>query len=39
VVLKAAYVVSGDKALISIKEYMGIKTSHPGGFFTFYSKR
>jgi hypothetical protein len=32
VALKAAYVVSGDKALISLKEYMGIKILTPTEF-------
>jgi predicted nucleic acid-binding protein len=32
VALKAAYIVSGDKALISVKDYMKIKIFTPAEF-------
>ena len=38
VALKAQFIISGDKALTSISEYMGIKLLNPKTFLDVYSK-
>ena len=38
VALKAKFVISGDKALTSIQEYMGIKIVNPKEFLIAYEK-
>jgi len=37
VALKAEYIISGDKALQEIKEYIGIKILNPKQFLDYYS--